>query len=338
MYIEGGSVFAIALFIFVIITLMAGIRQVPQGMNYTVERFRRFNRTLTPGLGVVIPYIETIGHKVVMMEQVVDVPTQEVITKDNANVTADGVVFFQVLDAARASYEVYNLHHALLNLTMTNIRTVMGSMDLDQLLSHRDEINTRLLGVVDAAASPWGIKVTRIEIKDIVPPANLVEAMGRQMKAEREKRANILEAEGFKQAEVLRAEGHKQAEILAAEGRKTAAFLDAEARERKAEAEAKATEVLSNAIATGDTAAVNYLIAEKYVGALGQFATANNQKVMIVPMDIAGLAGTLSGIAEITRAATSEGGARAPAPMRKPSGAVPQASPPSFTSPFGKTE
>ena len=341
MYIEGGSVFAIALFIFVIITLMAGIRQVPQGMNYTVERFRRYNRTLTPGLGLVIPYIETVGHKVVMMEQVLDVPTQEVITKDNANVTADGVVFFQVLDAARASYEVYNLHHALLNLTTTNIRTVMGSMDLDQLLSHRDEINTRLLGVVDAAASPWGIKITRIEIKDIVPPANLVEAMGRQMKAEREKRANILEAEGFKQAEVLRAEGHKQAEILAAEGRKTAAFLDAEARERKAEAEAKATEVLSSAIAAGDTAAVNYLIAEKYVGALGQFATANNQKVMIVPMDIAGLAGTLSGIAEITRAATSgEGGTRSvpqSAPARRSAGAA-TAPPPSFTSPFGKPE
>lgn len=305
---SGGTVFAIALFLFVIITLMAGVKQVPQGMNYTVERFRRYRRTLNPGLGLVIPYIETIGHKIVMMEQVLDVPTQEVITKDNAIVTADGVVFFQVLDAAKASYEVQNLNQALLNLVMTNIRTVMGSMDLDQLLSHRDEINTRLLRVVDAAASPWGLKVTRIEIKDIVPPANLVEAMGRQMKAEREKRAAVLEAEGFKQAEVLRAEGHKQAEILAAEGRKTAAFLDAEARERKAQAEAMATQVLSDAIAAGDTAAVNYLIAEKYVGALGQFATANNQKVMIVPMDTAGLSGTLAGIAEITRNATLSGG------------------------------
>ena len=338
MTITGGSAFAIALFIFVIITLMAGIKQVPQGMNYTVERFRRYNRTLTPGLGLVIPYIETIGHKVIMMEQVIDVPTQEVITKDNANVTADGVVFFQVLDAARASYEVANLHQALMNLTMTNIRTVMGSMDLDQLLSHRDEINSRLLRVVDAAASPWGIKMTRIEIKDIVPPANLVEAMGRQMKAEREKRANILEAEGFKQAEVLRAEGHKQAEILSAEGRRAAAFLDAEARERKAEAEAKATEVLSTAIAAGDVAAVNYLIAEKYVGALGQFAAASNQKVMILPMDTAGLAGTLAGIAEVTRNALGGepgGGASKPAP--KKTGAVPATSP-GFTYTTGKTE
>lgn len=338
MDVAGGSVFAIALFIFVIVTLMAGIRQVPQGMHYTVERFRRYNRTLTPGLGLVIPYIETIGHKVVMMEQVLDVPTQEVITKDNANVTADGVVFFQVLDAARASYEVQSLNHALLNLVMTNIRTVMGSMDLDQLLSHRDEINTRLLGVVDAAASPWGLKVTRIEIKDIVPPANLVEAMGRQMKAEREKRAAVLEAEGFKQAEVLRAEGHKQAEILAAEGRKSAAFLDAEARERKAEAEAKATEVLSQAIAAGDAAAINYLIAEKYVGALGQFATANNQKVMIVPMETAGLSGTLAGIAEITRNASfaSGQGASQSRPAPRSGGAVPSVGAP--LSPFGKTE
>ncbi len=306
MIITGESLFAVVLFVFVLITMMAGIRQVSQGMNYTVERFGRYSRTLTPGLGLVIPYIEAIGHKVVMMEQVLQVPTQEVITKDNANVSVDGIMFYQVLDAARASYEVQNLQNALINLTMTNIRTVMGSMDLDALLSHRDEINTRLLTVVDAAASPWGVKMTRIEIKDIVPPANLVEAMGRQMKAEREKRANVLDAEGNRQSEILRAEGHKQAEILAAEGRKAAAFLDAEARERKAEAEAKATTVLSQAIAGGDVAAVNYLIAEKYVGALGAFATSNNQKVMIVPMDTAGLAGTLAGIAEITKSATAE--------------------------------
>ena len=336
MEFAGGSLFAVAAFIFVIITLMAGIRQVPQGMNYTVERFGRYNRTLTPGLGLVIPYIETVGKKVVMMEQVMDVPTQEVITKDNANVAVDGIVFYQVLDAALASYQVQDLNHALINLTMTNIRTVMGSMDLDALLSHRDEINTRLLAVVDAAASPWGVKMTRIEIKDIVPPANLVESMGRQMKAEREKRANVLDAEGHRQSEILRAEGHKQAEILAAEGRKAAAFLDAEARERKAEAEAKATTVLSNAIAGGDVAAVNYLIAEKYVGALGQFATASNQKVMIVPMDTAGLAGTLAGIAEITKSATAEAAA---ATVRR-AAAVPQSgsahAPPA--SPFGKTE
>ena len=322
--LAGGSLFAVAAFIFVIITLMAGIRQVAQGMNYTVERFGRYNRTLTPGLGLVIPYIETVGKKVVMMEQVLEVPTQEVITKDNANVSVDGIMFYQVLDAARASYEVQNLQLALINLTMTNIRTVMGSMDLDALLSHRDEINTRLLHVVDAAASPWGVKMTRIEIKDIIPPANLVESMGRQMKAEREKRAAVLEAEG-----------HKQAEILAAEGRKAAAFLDAEARERKASAEAKATEVLSSAIAGGDVAAVNYLIAEKYVGALGQFAGANNQKVMIVPMDTAGLAGTLAGIAEITKSATAE--AAAATVRRAAASAVPQ-SIPAPASPFGKME
>ena len=333
--LAGGSLFAVAAFIFVIITLMAGIRQVAQGMNYTVERFGRYNRTLTPGLGLVIPYIETVGKKVVMMEQVLEVPTQEVITKDNANVSVDGIMFYQVLDAARASYEVQNLQLALINLTMTNIRTVMGSMDLDALLSHRDEINTRLLHVVDAAASPWGVKMTRIEIKDIIPPANLVESMGRQMKAEREKRAAVLEAEGHRQAEILRAEGHKQAEILAAEGRKAAAFLDAEARERKASAEAKATEVLSSAIAGGDVAAVNYLIAEKYVGALGQFAGANNQKVMIVPMDTAGLAGTLAGIAEITKSATAE--AAAATVRRAAASAVPQ-SIPAPASPFGKME
>lgn len=329
MILNGGSVFAIALFLFVIITLMAGIKQVPQGMNYTVERFRRYNRTLSPGLGLVIPYIETIGHRVVMMEQVLDIPTQEVITKDNATVRVDAVAFYQVLDASKASYEVQNLEQAMMNLTMTNIRTVMGSMDLDQLLSHRDEINMRLLSVVDAAAAPWGLKITRIEIKDIVPPAHLVEALGRQMKAEREKRAAVLEAEGHRQAEVLRAEGHKQAEILAAEGRRQAAFLDAEARERKAEAEAKATEVLSTAIAAGDTSAVNYLIAEKYVGALSQFATANNQKVMIVPLDTAGLSGTLAGIAEITRNATLSGGTSSVPSVASPQGSqAPAASAP----------
>ncbi len=336
MFFDGASIFAIAFGLFVLVTLMLGIRQVPQGKNYTVERFGRYNRTLGPGLGLVIPYIETIGHKVVVMEQVLDVPTQEVITKDNANVRVDGVMFFQVLDAARSSYEVENLEQAMLNLTTTNIRTVMGSMDLDQLLSHRDEINVRLLGVVDAAASPWGIKVTRIEIKDIVPPANLIEAMGRQMKAEREKRALVLEAEGLRQAAILKAEGDKQAQILAAEGRKEAAFRDAEARERQAQAEASATQMVSEAIGAGNLSAVNYLIAEKYVGALNHLAASPNQKVMILPMDMAGIAGSLAGIAEITRAALSGDGAARPAggnaaPKPKPGG--PQAS---FTAPLPK--
>ncbi len=311
MPIDSGQVVSIIFVALAIITLMAGIRQVPQGRHYTVERFGRYNRTLTPGLGLVIPFIETIGAKVVMMEQVLDVPTQEVITKDNASVRADGVIFFQVVDAARATYQVEQLGYALLNLTTTNIRTVMGSMDLDALLSHRDEINVKLLAVVDAAASPWGIKITRIEIKDIIPPADIVGAMGRQMKAERERRAVILEAEGSRQSAILKAEGEKAAQILAAEGRKEAAFLDAEARERQANAEANATRFLSDAIAKGDLAAVNYLIAEKYVGAFSKLATAPNQKVVIIPAEMSGFVGTLGGIAEIAKSALS--GSDAPA-------------------------
>jgi regulator of protease activity HflC (stomatin/prohibitin superfamily) len=305
--LAGFSVFAIILVLFVIITLMMGIRQVPQGYNYTVERFGRYNKTLTPGLAVIIPYFDRVGRKLNVMEQVIDVPSQEIITKDNASVKVDGVAFFQVLDARRASYEVSNLEQALLNLVMTNIRTVMGSMDLDQLLSHRDEINTRLLTVIDAAALPWGVKVTRIEIKDIEPPKDLIDSMARQMKAEREKRAVILEAEGLRQAAVLRAEGAKQAVVLEAEGRKEAAFRDAEARERQAQAEATATNVVSQAIANGDLAALNYFIAEKYVKALQALATAPNQKVFIMPLDLASLAGTLGGIAEIASSALGEG-------------------------------
>ncbi|AWM89219.1 SPFH domain-containing protein [Microvirga sp. 17 mud 1-3] len=290
-----------------------GIRTVPQGYAYTVERFGRYSRTLSPGLGLIVPYIEQVGKKVNVMEQVLDVPSQEAFTRDNAGVTIDAVAFFQVLDAARASYEVSNLNQALLMLTMTNIRTVVGSMDLDQLLSHRDEINERLLRVVDAAASPWGAKVTRVEIKDIVPPADLAGAMARQMKAEREKRAAVLEAEGLRQAEILRAEGQKQAQILAAEGRKEAAFRDAEGRERQAEAEAKATSMVSDAITGGDLAAANFLVAEKYVDALRAIATAPNQKVVIVPIEAAGLAGTLGGIAEITKSVFGDGGTAKPA-------------------------
>src|ERR687889_1357133 len=297
-----------------------GVRTVPQGYAYTVERFGRYSRTLSPGLGLIVPYIEKIGKKVNIMEQVLDVPSQEAITRDNAGVRIDAVAFYQVLDAARASYEVSNLQQALLTLTMTNIRTVVGSMDLDQLLSHRDEINERLLRVVDAAASPWGAKVTRIEIKDIVPPADLAGAMARQMKAEREKRAAVLEAEGLRQAEILRAEGQKQSQILAAEGRKEAAYRDAEASERLAEAEAKATGMVSDAITSGDLNAANFIVAEKYIDAIRALASAPNQKVVIVPIEAAGLAGTLGGIAELTKSVFGEGGAG----LNKPARTVPK--------------
>jgi regulator of protease activity HflC (stomatin/prohibitin superfamily) len=304
--IAGSTIAAVIFAIFVIVTLMACIRQVPQGYHFTVERFRKYNRTLMPGLGLVIPYIETVGHKVNVMEQVLDVPTQEVITRDNAAVTVDGVVFYQVLDAPRASYEVSNLHQALMNLVMTNIRTVMGSMELDQLLSNRDEINSKLLNIVDAAVSPWGIKATRIEIKDIVPPRDLADAMARQMKAERDRRAAILEAEGMKQAAILKSEGNKQSQILEAEGRREAAFRDAEARERGAQAEAEATRMVSEAIAKGSMGAVNYLVAEKYVKALDNLARSPNQKVLLLPTEMAGLGGVLAGISEIAKSATGD--------------------------------
>ena len=308
--ITGFGIFAIAVLGFVIVTLMMGVRQVPQGFNYTVERFGRYYKTLTPGLGLIMPWIDSVGRKMNVMEQVLDVPSQEVITKDNATVTVDGVVFFQVLDAAQASYEVSNLELALLNLVMTNIRTVMGSMDLDQLLSHRDEINVRLLRVVDQAVSPWGIKTNRIEIKDIVPPRDLVESMGRQMKAEREKRASILEAEGQRAAEILRAEGRKPPR-------------DSEARERQAQAEAAATGMVSEAIAKGDIAALNYFIAEKYVRAIDALAHSPNQKTFIMPMEMAGLAATLGGVAQIASAALGEQGAGQNTQTRR--GSVPPA-------------
>ncbi len=313
------SIFVVVVLVLVVFTLMAGVKAVPQGYHWTVERFGRYSHTLSPGLGLIIPFIDRIGKKVNMMEQVLDVPNQEVITKDNATVTADGVAFYTVLDAPRASYEVMNLGQALLTVTMTNIRTVMGSMDLDQLLSNRDEINERLLAVVDAAASPWGVKINRIEIKDIVPPRDLVDSMARQMKAEREKRAIVLEAEGARQAQILRAEGLKAAQIHEAEGRREAAFRDAEARERTAEAEAKATDMMSEAIARGDLSAVNYFIAEKYVAALGKLASAPNQKVLMMPVEAASLVGTIGGIAEIAKAALSSD------TERKARGAVPDA-------------
>lgn len=305
----GLSVFAVIVVTLAVLTLAAGVKIVPQGYVYTVERFGRYARSLEAGLGLITPFVERVGRRVNVMEQVIDVPSQQAFTRDNAGVTIDAVVFYQVLDAARASYEVSNLDLAATTLTMTNIRTVVGGMDLDQLLAHRDEINERLLRVMDAAASPWGVKINRIEIKDIVLPADLAGAMARQMKAEREKRASILEAEGQRAAEILRAEGRKQSAILEAEGRREAAFRDAEARERSAEAEAAATGMVSRAIAEGDIAAANFLVAEKYVDAVRAIATAPNQRVVVVPIEAAALAGTLGGIGELTRSVFGDGAA-----------------------------
>jgi len=299
----GFNIFVLVLFILGVLTLIAGVKIVPQGYNYTIERFGRFTRTLQAGLALIIPFIDRVGHKMNMMEQVLNVPSQEVITKDNAMVQVDGVAFFQILDAPRASYEVNNLEYAILNITMTNIRTVMGSMDLDELLSQRDEINHRLLTVVDAAAEPWGVKMSRIEIKDINPPRDLVDSMARQMKAERDKRAEILLAEGLRQSEILKAEGEKQSQILSAEGRREAAFRDAEAREREAEAEARATAMVSEAISKGNVQAINYFVANKYVEALKALAAADNQKVLMLPLEASSLIGAIGGIAEITREA-----------------------------------
>ena len=276
---------------------------VRQGYEFTLERFGRYSATLRPGFHFIVPFMNRIGHQINMMERVTDVPSQEVISRDNALLTVDGVVFFQILDAAKAAYEVHHLEIAILNLTMTNIRTVLGALDLDEALSKRDEINHRLLNVVDEATTPWGVKVTRIEIKDISPPKDLVDSMARQMKAEREKRANILEAEGFRQAQILRSEGEKQAAVLQAEGRKEAAFRDAEARERLAEAEARATTMVSQAIASGNIQAVNYFVAQKYVEALHAFATGPNNKTLLLPIEATSILSSLAGIGEVAKQA-----------------------------------
>ncbi len=304
----GFSIFVVALLIFAMLLIIMSIKAIPQGDEYTVERFGRYTKTLTPGLNVIVPIVDRIGNKVNMMERVMDVPSQEIITKDNAMVQVDGVVFFQVIDAANASYEVNNLELAILNLVMTNIRTVMGSMDLDELLSRRDEINARLLNVVDEATSPWGVKVTRIEIKDIAPPRDLVDAMARQMKAEREKRAVILEAQGERQAEILRAEGEKQSAILEAEGRKESAYRDAEARERLAQAEAQATTMVSEAISKGNIQAVNYFVAQKYVEAIKDIASADNSKLILMPLESSSVIGALGGIGELAKEAMGKKG------------------------------
>lgn len=300
--------FAIVLVVLALIIIAKGVKVVPQGMEYTVERFGRYTQTLKPGLSFIIPIVDSVGAKVNMMETVLDVPSQEVITKDNALVKVDGVVFYQVMDAAKSAYEVRNLELAILNLTMTNLRTVMGSMVLDELLSERDQINARLLHIVDVATAPWGIKVTRIEIKDISPPRDLVDSMARQMKAEREKRAVILEAQGSREAAILRAEGEKQAAVLEAEGRKEAAFRDAEARERSAEAEANATQMVSAAIAGGNTQAINYFVAQKYVEALGEFARSPNEKMIFMPLDASSVMGSIGGITELVKDAMGNSG------------------------------
>ncbi|MCO6386549.1 SPFH domain-containing protein [Aliihoeflea sp. 40Bstr573] len=301
MFLSGFEIAILVFAVLVLLVIFAGVKTVPQGHNYTVERFGRYTRTLSPGLNLIVPFVERIGARMNMMEQVLDVPTQEVITRDNAIVAVDGVAFYQVLNAPQAAYQVSGLQNAILNLTMTNIRSVMGSMDLDELLSNRDQINDRLLHIVDNATSPWGIKMTRVEIKDINPPANLVESMARQMMAERNKRAQILEAEGLKQAQVLEAEGRREA-----------AFRDAEARERAAEAEARATQVVSEAIAAGDMNAVNYFVAQKYTEAMAKIGSAPNSKVVLMPLEASAVIGSLGGIGQIAKEVFGEDGKQQP--------------------------
>ena len=311
------TVFVVAaVVLFIVITFFKGVRVVPQGFEYTVEHFGKYTTTMSPGLHFLVPYMQGVGRKVNMMEQVFEVPSQDVITKDNAVVRVDGVVFFQVLEAAKAAYEVSNLDQAMIALVQTNIRTVIGSMDLDESLSQRETINAKLLGVVDHATSPWGVKVNRIEIKDIQPPQNLIQSMQQQKMAEQNKRAAVLEAEGVRQSEILRAEGEKQAAILQAEGKREAAYREAEARERLAEAEAKATQMVSDAIAQGNVQAINYFVAQKYVEAFRELATSGNSKFIMMPMETSGIIGSIAGIASLAQESLAQ--QQTPPPIRTP--------------------
>jgi len=321
MQIVGGfGVFGIVLILFAIWVAWSCVKIVPQGFTYTVENFGRYEKTLQPGLHLLTPVVQHIGHRINMKEQVMDIPSQDVITRDNAMVKVDGVCFYQVLNAAKAAYEVENLDNSIVNIVMTNIRTVMGSMDLDELLSNRDKINAKLLGIIDAATESWGVKVTRIEIKDIAPPRDLVDSMARQMKAEREKRAQILESEGLRQSAILKAEGEKLAVVLAAEGKKEAAFREAEARERFAEAEANATRMVSDAIAKGNVQAINYFVANNYVKALEALAKAPNAKIIMMPLEASSVIGSLAGLAQITSEAFGPNGSGAAAQGGAPAG------------------
>jgi len=325
---DGATIFVLAVLFLALMTIFSGVKSVPQGREWTIERFGRFTRVLKPGLNLIVPYVDRVGRKLSMMEEVLQVPSQVVITRDNATVTSDAIAFYQVVDAAKAAYEVANLQAGITNLCLTNARTVIGAMDLDEVLSKRDEINQRLLAVVDQATSPWGVKVTRIEIKDLSPPNDITEAMARQMKAERFRRAEVTQADGEKQGAILRAEGAKQSAILQAEGRKEAAFRDAEARERLAQAEAKATQMVSDSIEAGNVNALNYFLGQKYIDAFAQLANAPNQKFVVFPMESAGLLGSIAGIAEMTREAIATQVGAVPRAARPAAGTVPNTPPP----------